>query len=78
VALLLTLTIAVVFSADDHAADPCAGGACGEIGKGGRAAIVAPEQLGTSEIAELGESLLDLAEAARGPDRVCLVLRCPW
>ncbi len=33
-----------------------------KIGKGGRAAIVAPERLGTREIATLSQSFLDLAE----------------
>jgi two-component system OmpR family sensor kinase len=33
-----------------------------EIGRGGRAAIVAPEQQGTREIATLSQSFLDLAE----------------
>src|SRR5690606_21623545 len=32
------------------------------IGKGGRAAIIAPAQLGTREIATLSQSFLDLAE----------------
>jgi signal transduction histidine kinase len=62
VALLLTLTIAVVFLRTITRPIRALVARAEEIGKGGRAAIVAPEQLGTSEIAELGESLLDLAE----------------
>ncbi|HWA20258.1 MAG TPA: HAMP domain-containing sensor histidine kinase [Devosia sp.] len=62
VALLLTLTIAVVFLRTITRPIRALVKRSEEIATGGRAAIVAPEQLGTSEIAELGESLLDLAE----------------
>ena len=62
IALIITLSIAVVFLRTITGPIRALVRRAEEIGRGGRSAIVAPEQLGTIEIAELGESLLDLAE----------------
>jgi signal transduction histidine kinase len=62
VALVLTVLIAVVFSRTITGPINALIERTREIGKGGRAAIVAPEQQGTREIAMLSQSFLDLAE----------------
>jgi signal transduction histidine kinase len=62
VALVLTVAIAVVFSRTITGPIDALVKRTIEIGKGGRAAIVAPERLGTREIATLSQSFLDLAE----------------
>ena len=62
VALVLTVVIAVVFSRTITGPINALIKRTEEIGRGGRAAIVAPEQQGTREIATLSQSFLDLAE----------------
>jgi two-component system OmpR family sensor kinase len=62
VALVLTVLIAVVFSRTITGPINALVKRTEEIGRGGRAAIVAPEQQGTREIATLSQSFLDLAE----------------
>ena len=62
VALVLTVVIAVVFSRTITGPINALVERTEEIGRGGRAAIIAPEQLGTREIATLSQSFLDLAE----------------
>lgn len=62
IALVLTIVIAVVFLRTITGPIRALVKRAEEIGRGGRAAILAPEQLGTQEIAELSQSLLDLAE----------------
>jgi two-component system OmpR family sensor kinase len=62
VALVLTIGIAVVFSRTITGPIDALIERTREIGKGGRAAIVATEQQGTREIATLSQSFLDLAE----------------
>lgn len=62
VALLLTIAIAVVFSRTVTGPINALMQRTREIGKGGRAAIVAPERQGTRELATLSQSFLDLAE----------------
>jgi two-component system OmpR family sensor kinase len=62
VALVLTIAIAIVFSRTITGPIDALVKRTVEIGRGGRAAIVAPEQLGTREIATLSQSFLDLAE----------------
>mgnify|MGYP001545228421 CR=1 FL=1 len=62
VALVLTVGIAVVFSRTITGPINALVKRTEEIGRGGRAAIIAPEQLGTREIATLSQSFLDLAE----------------
>ena len=62
VALMLTVVIAVVFSRTITGPINALIKRTEEIGRGGRAAIVAPEQQGTREIATLSQSFLDLAE----------------
>ena len=62
VALVLTVGIAVVFSRTITGPINALIRRTEEIGRGGRAAIIAPEQLGTREIATLSQSFLDLAE----------------
>jgi two-component system OmpR family sensor kinase len=62
VALVITVVIAVVFSRTITGPIDALIQRTREIGKGGRAAIVAPEQQGTREIATLSQSFLDLAE----------------
>ncbi len=62
VALVITIGIAVVFSRTITGPIDALIQRTREIGKGGRAAIVAPEQQGTREIATLSQSFLDLAE----------------
>lgn len=62
VALIITVVIAVVFSRTITGPINALVKRTVEIGRGGRAAIVAPEQLGTREIATLSQSFLDLAE----------------
>ena len=62
VALVLTVAIAVVFSRTITGPINALVRRTEEIGRGGRAAIVAPEQQGTREIATLSQSFLDLAE----------------
>jgi signal transduction histidine kinase len=62
VALVLTVLIAVVFSRTITGPINALVRRTEEIGRGGRAAIVAPEQQGTREIATLSQSFLDLAE----------------
>jgi two-component system OmpR family sensor kinase len=62
VALVLTLAIAVVFLRTITGPINALVKRAEEIGRGGRAAIQPPEQLGTAELAELSQSLLDLAE----------------
>jgi signal transduction histidine kinase len=62
VALVITVVIAVVFSRTITGPINALVRRTIEIGRGGRAAIVAPEQLGTREIATLSQSFLDLAE----------------
>ena len=62
VALVLTLVIAIVFSRTITGPINALIKRTEEIGRGGRAAIVAPDQQGTREIATLSQSFLDLAE----------------
>ena len=62
VALVLTVLIAVVFSRTITGPINALVKRTEENGRGGRAAIVAPEQQGTREIATLSQSFLDLAE----------------
>ena len=62
VALVLTVGIAVVFSRTITGPINALIKRTEEIGRGGRAAIIAPEQQGTREIATLSQSFLDLAE----------------
>ncbi len=62
VALVITVVIAIVFSRTITGPINALIQRTEEIGKGGRAAIVAPERLGTREIATLSQSFLDLAE----------------
>jgi signal transduction histidine kinase len=62
VALVLTVLIAVVFSRTITGPINALVRRPEEIGRGGRAALMAPEQLGTREIATLSQSFLDLAE----------------
>ena len=62
VALVITVVIAVVFLRTITGPINALVKRAEEIGRGGRAAIVSPEQLGTREIATLSQSFLDLAE----------------
>lgn len=62
VALVLTVLIGVVFSRTITGPIDALIQRTGEIGKGGRNAIVAAERQGTREIATLSQSFLDLAE----------------
>jgi len=62
VALVITVGIAVVFSRTITGPIDALIQRTREIGRGGRAAIVAPDQQGTREIATLSQSFLDLAE----------------
>lgn len=62
VALIITVGIAVVFSRTITGPIDALIQRTREIGRGGRAAIIAPDQLGTREIATLSQSFLDLAE----------------
>ena len=62
VALVITVGIAVVFSRTITGPIDALIQRTREIGRGGRAAIIAPDQLGTREIATLSQSFLDLAE----------------
>lgn len=62
VALVITVAIAVVFLRTITGPINALVKRAEEIGRGGRAAIVSPEQLGTREIATLSQSFLDLAE----------------
>lgn len=62
VSLLITVAIGVVFSRTITGPIHALVKRAEAIGKGGRAAIQSPEQLGTHEIAELSQSFLDLAE----------------
>jgi len=59
---VLTVLIAVVFSRTITGPINALVRRTEEIGRGGRAAIEAPDQLGTREIATLSQSFLDLAE----------------
>ena len=61
-ALVLTLVIAFVFSRTITGPIDALIRRTVEIGRGGRAAIVAPARQGTREIATLSQSFLDLAE----------------
>lgn len=61
-ALVITVVIAVVVARTITGPINALIRRTDEIGKGGRAAIVAPEQQGTREIATLSQSFLDLAE----------------
>ena len=61
-ALIITVVIGVVFSRTITGPIDALIERTTKIGKGGRAAIVAPERLGTREIATLSQSFLDLAE----------------
>lgn len=61
-ALVITVIIAVVFSRTITGPIDALIQRTREIGRGGRAAIVAPDQQGTREIATLSQSFLDLAE----------------
>jgi signal transduction histidine kinase len=61
-ALVITVVIGVVFSRTITGPIDALIERTTKIGKGGRAAIVAPERLGTREIATLSQSFLDLAE----------------
>ena len=67
VALVITVVIAVVFLRTITGPINALVKRTEEIGRGGRAAIVAPEQLGTREIATLSQSFLDLAERLQLP-----------
>ena len=62
IALVITVVIATVFSRTITGPIDALIQRTREIGKGGRAAIAAPEQQGTREIATLSQSFLDLAE----------------
>ena len=62
VALVITVVIAVVFLRTITGPINALVKRAEAIGRGGRAAIVSPEQLGTREIATLSQSFLDLAE----------------
>lgn len=62
VAFGITIVIAVVFSRTITGPINALVRRTEEIGKGGRAAIIAPDQQGTREIATLSQSFLDLAE----------------
>ena len=62
VALVITVGIAVVFSRTITGPINALIQRTREIGRGGRAAIIAPDQQGTREIATLSQSFLDLAE----------------
>lgn len=62
VALVITVVIAVVFARTINGPIKALIRRTEEIGRGGRAAIVATEQQGTREIATLSQSFLDLAE----------------
>ena len=62
VALLITVAIGIVFSRTITRPIRALVRRAEAIGRGGRAAIQSPEQLGTHEIAELSQSFLDLAE----------------
>ena len=62
VALVITVGIAVVFSRTITGPIDALIQRTREIGRGGRAAIMAPDQQGTREIATLSQSFLDLAE----------------
>ena len=62
VALILTVAIAVVFSRTITGPINALVKRTDELARGGRAAIIAPEQMGTREIATLSQSFLDLAE----------------
>jgi signal transduction histidine kinase len=62
VALVITVGIAVVFSRTITGPIDALIRRTEEIGRGGRAAIVAPERQGTRELATLSQSFLDLAE----------------
>lgn len=61
-ALVITLVIGVVFSRTITGPIDALIQRTRAIGKGGRAAIIAPDQQGTREIATLSQSFLDLAE----------------
>jgi signal transduction histidine kinase len=61
-ALAITVVIAVVFLRTITGPINALVKRTEEIGRGGRTAIVSPEQLGTREIATLSQSFLDLAE----------------
>jgi signal transduction histidine kinase len=61
-ALVITVVIAIVFSRTITGPIDALIQRTREIGKGGRAAIMATEQQGTREIATLSQSFLDLAE----------------
>ena len=62
VALVITVIIAVVFARTINGPINALIRRTEEIGRGGRGAIVVPEQQGTREIATLSQSFLDLAE----------------
>ncbi len=62
VSLLITVAIGVVFSRTITGPIHALVKRAEAIGRGGRAAIRSPDQLGTLEIAELSQSFLDLAE----------------
>ncbi|MEP7240694.1 MAG: ATP-binding protein [Devosia sp.] len=62
VALVLTVAIGVVFARTLTGPINALIRRADEIGRGGRAAIVPPERLGTRELATLSQSFLDLAE----------------
>jgi two-component system, OmpR family, sensor kinase len=62
VALVITVIIAVVFARTINGPINALIRRTEEIGRGGRAAIFAPGQQGTREIATLSQSFLDLAE----------------
>jgi len=62
VALVITIIIAVVFARTINGPINALIRRTEEIGRGGRGAIVVPEQQGTREIATLSQSFLDLAE----------------
>lgn len=62
VALLITVAIGVVFSRTITGPIQALVKRAEAIGRGGRAAIQSPDQLGSHEIAELSQSFLDLAE----------------
>jgi signal transduction histidine kinase len=61
-ALVITIVIGVVFSRTITGPIDALIQRTRAIGKGGRAAIIAPDQQGTREIATLSQSFLDLAE----------------
>ncbi len=61
-AVVITVVIGVVFSRTITGPINALIERTAKIGKGGRAAIVAPERLGTREIATLSQSFLDLAQ----------------